>query len=454
MSGPDGTFFRSRWVDAPAGVRELEPGTLPGGFRAAGLACGIKASRRLDIGVVACDDDGATSAALFTRNALVAAAVELSREADLGRLRAVVVNSGNANVATEEQGREVARAMIAAVAGELGDRARPGGRRLDRRDRRPAGPRDRCAGRQARRGGALGVRRPSLLRGHPDQRPLAQARRPRGAARARDRAPLRAGEGRGNDLAQLRDHAVLRADRRGDRRQHARPAAARGGRALLRARLRRRAALHQRLGVRDRGRAFAESRSSRAPTTSAPSRAALDALLRQLALEMVADGEGAERVARLVVRGAVEAVDPVARAVANSPLVKCALHGRRPELGPDPRRPPAQAVPDADLSQLSLYIEDIHVAARGRRRCRSPTRRSQRLDEAMAGARGRDAPRPGARRGGDGDLLLRPRARIRVVQLGVHDVSDERRRPHAAAGASRCCWSRSPTSGSSSAARS
>ena len=61
--------------------------------------------------------------------------------------------------------------------------------------------------------------------------------------------------------------------------------------------------------------------------------AALDALLRQLAIEMVADGEGAERVARLVVRGAVEAVEPVARAVANSPLVKCALHGGDPNWG-------------------------------------------------------------------------------------------------------------------------
>jgi glutamate N-acetyltransferase/amino-acid N-acetyltransferase len=92
--------------------------------------------------------------------------------------------------------------------------------------------------------------------------------------------------------------------------------------------------------------------------------AALDALLRQLAVEMVADGEGAERVARLVVRGAVEAVDPVARAVANSPLVKCALHGRDPNWGRI-LQAAGQAVPDADLSQLRLHIEDIHVANAG-----------------------------------------------------------------------------------------
>src|SRR5213079_2682859 len=54
---------------------------------------------------------------------------------------------------------------------------------------------------------------------------------------------------------------------------------------------------------------------------------ALDALLRQLALEIVADGEGARRVGRVVVRGDAGNVERVARAVADSPLVKTALHG-------------------------------------------------------------------------------------------------------------------------------
>jgi glutamate N-acetyltransferase/amino-acid N-acetyltransferase len=60
---------------------------------------------------------------------------------------------------------------------------------------------------------------------------------------------------------------------------------------------------------------------------------AMDALLRQLALEIVADGEGASRVARIVVRGDSELVVPVARAVANSPLVKTALLGADPNFG-------------------------------------------------------------------------------------------------------------------------
>jgi glutamate N-acetyltransferase/amino-acid N-acetyltransferase len=61
--------------------------------------------------------------------------------------------------------------------------------------------------------------------------------------------------------------------------------------------------------------------------------AALEALMLGLALEIVRDGEGAERVGRVVVRGAGDLVEPVARAVADSPLVKTALHGGDPNFG-------------------------------------------------------------------------------------------------------------------------
>src|SRR5207253_2841581 len=60
---------------------------------------------------------------------------------------------------------------------------------------------------------------------------------------------------------------------------------------------------------------------------------ALDALAKQLAIEIVADGEGTTRVARLEVRGATGTAEPMARAVANSPLVKCALFGGDPNWG-------------------------------------------------------------------------------------------------------------------------
>jgi glutamate N-acetyltransferase/amino-acid N-acetyltransferase len=61
----------------------------------------------------------------------------------------------------------------------------------------------------------------------------------------------------------------------------------------------------------------------------------LEAVLLQLALEIVLDGEGATRAGRVLVEGAAdgEEAERVARAIANSPLVKTALHGRDPNWG-------------------------------------------------------------------------------------------------------------------------
>jgi glutamate N-acetyltransferase / amino-acid N-acetyltransferase len=61
----------------------------------------------------------------------------------------------------------------------------------------------------------------------------------------------------------------------------------------------------------------------------------LDAVLLQLAIEIVADGEGTARVAKTRVDGAASAAEAerVARAIANSPLVKTALFGRDPNWG-------------------------------------------------------------------------------------------------------------------------
>ena len=58
-------------------------------------------------------------------------------------------------------------------------------------------------------------------------------------------------------------------------------------------------------------------------------------MLLQLALEIVADGEGASRVGRIEVSGAADAAEAeaAARAIANSPLVKTALYGRDPNWG-------------------------------------------------------------------------------------------------------------------------
>jgi glutamate N-acetyltransferase / amino-acid N-acetyltransferase len=91
---------------------------------------------------------------------------------------------------------------------------------------------------------------------------------------------------------------------------------------------------------------------------------ALDALMRQLALEIVADGEGAARVGRVVVQGRPEAVEPVARSVANSPLVKTALHGGDPNFG-RVLQAAGQAWPVGDPFVVDLEIEGRQLVSAG-----------------------------------------------------------------------------------------
>ena len=65
MGAATETFFRSRWVDQPKGVEELDPAQLAPGFRAAGVACGLKAGGATDVGVMA-GDDGVLSGLALT----------------------------------------------------------------------------------------------------------------------------------------------------------------------------------------------------------------------------------------------------------------------------------------------------------------------------------------------------------------------------------------------------
>lgn len=89
----------------------------PKGFKAGTVSCGIKTTKdSLDLGVVF-SEYPATGTALFTTNQIYAAPVKLSRKvAQKGRVRAFVVNSGNANACTGEQGYKdaVEMARIAA----------------------------------------------------------------------------------------------------------------------------------------------------------------------------------------------------------------------------------------------------------------------------------------------------------------------------------------------------
>lgn len=90
--------------------------TAPKGFLAAGVHCGIKESGKLDLGLIVCPK-GATAAAVFTTNKIVSAAVDVSKKhIKSPKIYAVVVNSGNANACTGERGVRNAMEMCALTA--------------------------------------------------------------------------------------------------------------------------------------------------------------------------------------------------------------------------------------------------------------------------------------------------------------------------------------------------
>jgi len=98
-----------------------EPVFLPLGFRWSATKAGIKASGRIDVALAEAPL-GASAAAMFTRNRVVAAPVEVGRahlRKSKGRVRAVLVNAGNANCATGAQGIVVAEHSCAALGAAL-----------------------------------------------------------------------------------------------------------------------------------------------------------------------------------------------------------------------------------------------------------------------------------------------------------------------------------------------
>ncbi len=313
-------FFRSRWVAAPDGIEQRDPAELPPGFRAAAAACGLKAGGNTDLGLLSCDAERVSSGLLLTRNAAAAAPVRVCRdECDAGAIRGVVVNSGNANASTGEQGYRDALAMRDAAAEAL---------RLDRRAVAVAET------------GTIGVPLAidAVLRGVGEASGELSERGGEAFARAimtTDRSPkqctLRVGgamvsaqakgagmiePGFATMLCFVQTDAVID-DAEGELR-----AAAAGS--------------FERITV-DGQMSTNDTVLLQATGTSGERMpdGLLDAVLLQLALEIVADGEGASRVGRARVEGAASdrEADRVARAIANSPLVKTALYGRDPNWG-------------------------------------------------------------------------------------------------------------------------
>jgi glutamate N-acetyltransferase/amino-acid N-acetyltransferase len=361
----DGSFFRSRWIAAPANVTELD-GRLPRGFRAAGVACGIKESGARDLGLMVSDAPQTTSATRFTRSGMPSAPVLVTMDRCRNdAIRAVVVNSGNANAATGRRGLDDAAKMQGAGAIASG-----------------VGSEDAVAICST---GVIGVPLPmdSITRGiaaaakelRPDgEDDFADAIRTTDAFRKQCCLDVALGGGAVRLTAQAKGAGMISP-----------------GFATLLVFVQTDAVLSPEtcdllLGVTVK-RSFdrisvdgqlstsdtvilqcsAQSGVSVEPETDDELRfgEALDAVLRQLALEVVRDGEGARRVGRVLVHGGEEGlVHAVARSVADSSLVKTALYGGDPNWGRI-----AQAVGGATAGMgpvsVDIAIEGVAVCAGG-----------------------------------------------------------------------------------------
>jgi glutamate N-acetyltransferase/amino-acid N-acetyltransferase len=354
----------SRWVEMPEHVTEL-PGGLPAGFRASGVACGLKPSGSRDLGLLVSDLPDTVSAARFTRSGVLAAPVLLTQErCRLDGIRAVVANAGNANAATGRRGLEDAARMQGAGAMVAGV------------------PEDRVAIAST---GVIGVPLDTdkIIRG------ISAARRELAAdgdaafteaISTTDRFPKRA------TLDVELTSGVVRLCAQAKGAGMISPAFAtmlcfvetdaalmpETADLLLGVCVKRsfdRISVDGQLSTNDTAILMA---SGAGGVTVAPESddelrfgEALDTLLRRVALQMVRDGEGARRVARVVVHGGHEpTVVRAARAVADSPLVKAALHGGDPNWGRIAQAVGA-ALHDSAPLPLDIWIEDVQVCGAG-----------------------------------------------------------------------------------------
>ena len=327
-------FFSSRWVEQPRHVREAPDGTLPQGFRAGGVAAGIKPSGDLDLGIVISDAPETTSAARFTRSGVAAAPVIITRErCRLDAIRAVVANSGNANAATGGRGMDEAARMqggAAMVAGAPesqvavcstgvigvqldGQVVIPGLMKL-----RPELSEDGAAA------FAEAIRTTDAL----DKHVALDIDLPGGTVRLTAQA-------KGAGMIQP-NHATMLCFVQTDAALSAETCELLLGVCVKRSFDR--ITVDGQLSTNDTVILQSSGLSGVAvePESDAELRfgEALDALLRMLGVLIVRDGEGSRRIGRVVVRGGNDAVvETVARGVANSPLVKTALYGGDPNWG-------------------------------------------------------------------------------------------------------------------------
>jgi glutamate N-acetyltransferase/amino-acid N-acetyltransferase len=357
--------FASRWVEPPAGVTEHAGGGLADGFRASGVAAGIKPSGDPDLALLVCAEPDAVSAARFTRSGVLAAPVLLCRSrCRLDALRAVVVNSGNANAATGNRGLEDAARMQGAGAMASGvheDRVAVASTGVIGVPLPMAGMMRGIltAREQLAPGGDTAFWRAIATTDAFEKLLSLDVALPSGTVRisAQAKGAGMIAPGFATMLCFVQTDAVLQAET---------------AELLLGVCVKRsfdRISVDGQLSTNDTAILIASGASGVIvePESDDELRLgeALDYVLRRLALQIVRDGEGAERVARAYVHGGDDAtVERVARAVANSPLVKAALNGGDPNWGRIAQAVGA-ALPGAAPLPYDVCIEGVQVCGGG-----------------------------------------------------------------------------------------
>jgi glutamate N-acetyltransferase/amino-acid N-acetyltransferase len=331
-------FFNSRWVEAPASFEELDPAVLPEGFRAGAVHCGLKGDGGTDLGLMVCDEADVSTSILLTRNAAAAAPIRVCRDhLQQDSVRAAIVNSGNANAATGEQGMADALAMRDGAAEALG---------LDPGTVAVAET------------GVIGVPM-EMHRVLPAVDGLAAGLHTNGgiefseAIMTTDKWPKRctlksggvtvSAQAKGAGMIEP-GFATMLCFVQTDAKVGRPEAALRQAVDLSFERI----TVDGQMSTND----TVLLQASGAAGVEMPE-GLLDAVLLQLALEIVADGEGATRVGRIEVTGAADSdeAELVARRIANSPLVKTALLGRDPNWGRIAQAAGA-ALAGADIGEL------------------------------------------------------------------------------------------------------
>ena len=339
--------------------------TAPLGFRAAAVASGIKLDR-LDLALLVADAPG-TAAGVFTSNLVQAAPVLVSRDhLRGGRARAVVVNAGCANAATGERGLRDARETAEIAAHAIGCPreevlvASTGviGVRLPMEKVR-AGIAE--AGRRLSRHGGADVARAILTT---DTKPKECAVEfPVGGSTC-----IVGGMAKGAGMIAPRLATMLAffttdAAVPSDLLRRALVEAV--GESLNRITVDGDTSTNDCAVVLASGARPASAIDRPGPDFEA-FRGALVEVARQLARMLVEDGEGVTCVAEVRVDGARtrEEADRIARTVAESPLVKTALHGGDPNWGRVLAAVGRAGIP-LDVGRVSIWIGDVHVAEDG-----------------------------------------------------------------------------------------